>query len=557
MTMQSTNLLPELRKLPGGDTDRRWSFREIMTGLVNTDRAMYAANQISATLTAPFVSNLLETQTQIPKYYGKGGHGFAAEDANTLADRLSGKWKAKVVGKSNELNGPDRIVSGVKVQSKYYQSAYETIRSAFDPASGKYRYPGQMLEVPNDQYQECLKRMRDRIRNGEIPGVTNPADAEKLVKQGTVTYKQARNIARAGNIDSLKFDFKTQSITSGVVSGISFVIVWAQARRQGISTSEAIKAALRSALESGGTTLVTGVVGDQLLRTRAAAIGAVSVRGGVRAASHTSLGRATIHRIATGSLGKGVYGAAAVNHVSKLLRTNFITGTVVATVTCTPDFYRAAFDRSISWKQFMKNTFVNVARVTGGFGGWMGGAAAGAAFGSVFPFVGTTIGGFVGGALGAMTGGFGAGKAAKAMADGVVDDDSKRLRKALEEELQVLAFEYMLTEDELKQIIGIVSKTIDQKWFRRMYKETQGNENSFCGFVRREFEEKYLSIIRKRAIVVPPSDKEYEKEVLNLALNITGLTHDDLFYYKNKPRIDETARTFRGRVRELSAAPGF
>ena len=40
MTMKSTNLLPELRKLPGRDTDRRWSFREIMTGLVNIDRAM-------------------------------------------------------------------------------------------------------------------------------------------------------------------------------------------------------------------------------------------------------------------------------------------------------------------------------------------------------------------------------------------------------------------------------------------------------------------------------------------------------------------------------------
>ncbi len=52
-------------------------------------------------------------------------------------------------------------------------------------------------------------------------------------------------------------------------------------------------------------------------------------------------------------------------------------------------------------------------------------------------------------------------------------------------------------------------------------------------------------------------NKHLQPYMLNLALNITGLTHDDLFYYKNKPRIDEIAFTFRGRVRELSAAPGF
>ena len=43
MTMQSLSLLPPLQKLPGGNDGTRPSFREIMTGLVNTNRAMYAA----------------------------------------------------------------------------------------------------------------------------------------------------------------------------------------------------------------------------------------------------------------------------------------------------------------------------------------------------------------------------------------------------------------------------------------------------------------------------------------------------------------------------------
>ena len=48
MTMRSPNLLPALRELPGGNDGAHQSFREIMTGLVSTDRAMYAAEFASA-----------------------------------------------------------------------------------------------------------------------------------------------------------------------------------------------------------------------------------------------------------------------------------------------------------------------------------------------------------------------------------------------------------------------------------------------------------------------------------------------------------------------------
>ena len=43
MTMQSPSLLPALLELPGGNDGTHQSFREIITSLVSTDRAMYAA----------------------------------------------------------------------------------------------------------------------------------------------------------------------------------------------------------------------------------------------------------------------------------------------------------------------------------------------------------------------------------------------------------------------------------------------------------------------------------------------------------------------------------
>ena len=44
-----------------------------------------------------------------------------------------------------------------------------------------------------------------------------------------------------------------------------------------------------------------------------------------------------------------------------------------------------------------------------------------------------------------------------------------------------------------------------------------------------------------------------QPHMLNLALNITGLTNDDLFYYKNKPRIDNVALNISQQARALAA----
>ena len=50
-------------------------------------------------------------------------------------------------------------------------------------------------------------------------------------------------------------------------------------------------------------------------------------------------------------------------------------------------------------------------------------------------------------------------------------------------------------------------------------------------------------------------NKHLQPHMLNLALSITGLTHADLFYYKNKPHIDRVALSFRQDANMLAAVP--
>ena len=114
--------------------------------------------------------------------------------------------------------------------------------------------------------------------------------------------------------------------------------------------------------------------------------------------------------------GNNIYGIAAVNNVSKLLRGNIVTGVVVTLALSSVDFVRM-FDGRVSGAQVFKNVTTTAASVAGGTGGWMGGAAAGAAIGSAFPIIGTAAGGIIGGILG----GFAGGTAASTVASGVMD----------------------------------------------------------------------------------------------------------------------------------------
>lgn len=96
---------------------------------------------------------------QWTKYHSpKGGHGFAAEDGNALWERLNGH-KVEFVGIDNAKNGADLLVDGVPVQLKYCKDAYSTVEACFDQ-EGMFRYSGEEIMVPKDQYEEAIARMR-------------------------------------------------------------------------------------------------------------------------------------------------------------------------------------------------------------------------------------------------------------------------------------------------------------------------------------------------------------------------------------------------------------
>ena len=342
--------------------------------------------------------------TQWRKYRNpKSSHGYAAEDANALYDRLHGRKVVKT-GESNAPDGPDRIVDGVRIQTKFCKDAASTIHTSFNKHTGMYRYNGQVLEVPKDQYEEAVKLMAQKISEGKVEGVTDPAQASKMVKASPYTYKQSVSITKAGNLDSIKFDVMNQagaSLKSGAISTVTSFVV---AKMRGESTATALKSSAKQGVCTAGKTMVTGVATQQILRTGAGrTVSAAAQKGigkAIDATMKTEFGRKVIEKTASAIGRKAVTGAAAKQVLSRAGSTNVITAAVSFVVSAVPDTVRLCRNK-ISGKEYLIRTASNGAGLAGGTGGAWAGAAIGTA---ICPGIGTAVGGFVGSMVGGIGG---------------------------------------------------------------------------------------------------------------------------------------------------------
>ncbi|MCK8043690.1 hypothetical protein MSG37_02235 [Shewanella sp. 1CM18E] len=433
------------------------------------------------------------------KYHGAKGHGFAAEDANHLDDVLSGK-NAKIVGDDNVKNGADRLVNGQEIQTKYCKSGSKCVSECFENSEFRYfdRFGKPMqIEVPKDKYDDALKAMRERIKKGQIKGVSDPDLAEEIVRKGSYTYDQAKNIAKAGNIDSLIYDAKNGVIISTSAMGISAAITFAVSIWNGDEWDVALQNAAYSGIQTFGVTWVSSILTAQIGRT--------GVEQSLRSTTDwivSKLGKDLTHCLANAMRsGSEIYGAAAAKHLSKLLRGNIVTGIVTTTVLSSVDAYRY-FQDEVSGVQLFKNVAVTAGSVAGGTAGWMGGAALGATIGSAFPIIGTTAGGVIGGLVGAFGGGTALQKGTKSALDTFIKDDAEEMLDIVNKEFGDMAFEYLLNKQEADLIIKKIKSLDLAKKMREMYAS-----KDHSSFARRLLTPLMDDVISKRQLIKLPTDE--------------------------------------------------
>ena len=393
------------------------------------------------------------------KFHGSRGYGYAAERANTLYDKLTGHNSA-ILGDDNAKNGADRIVDGTFIQSKYCQTGNACINECFE--DGKFRYilngKPMQIEVPSDKYDEAVAAMQRRISAGQVPGVSNPEEAENIVRKGHFTYKQALNLAKAGTIESLTYDAVNGTIIASSAFGVTAVITFATNLWNGEDFDKALKAATYSGLKVGGTAFLSSIIASQLSK-----MGLNSMLVGSSEAIVSLMGPKASAMIVNAFRdgGSKIFGAAAKKSAAKLLRGNIISGGVTLVIMSSFDIANA-FQGKISGKQLFKN-IVNTGAVIGGGGiGWTVGATVGSV---LLPGAGTYIGGFVG----SMVGGSVAGKASDTIVGVFVESDAEEMVRIIQAVFTELAEDYLLNSHEGEKAIDALADRLDGKKLMEMY----------------------------------------------------------------------------------------
>lgn len=398
------------------------------------------------------------------RFHARQGHGFAAERANDLYDRVTGH-DAKILGDDNAQNGADRIVDGVYIQSKYCATGSRCINECFEnDGKGAFRYmqdgKPMQIEVPSDKYDAAVQAMEEKIRHGQVEGVSDPSEAKKIVRKGHFTYAQAKNIAKAGTVESLTYDAVNGVITASSAFGVTAIITFATSVWNGEDFDNALKLATYSGLKVGGTAFVTSIVASQLSK---AGLNSALVNSSEAVVSMMGP-KASAVLVNAFRSGAKISGGAAMKSAAKLLRGNTITAGVTVVVMSSFDIANI-FRRRISGKQLFKNLVNTTTTVVSGTGGWMTGAAAGS---MILPGVGTVVGGLIG-SVGA---GMMAGKATDAVLGVFIEDDAKEMVRIIEEVFTDMVSEYLLNQKEAEKSVDKLGEKLTGKLLKDMFAST-------------------------------------------------------------------------------------
>jgi hypothetical protein len=209
--------------------------------------------------------------------------------------------------------------------------------------------------------------MQKRILEGSVPGVSDPNAAYDIVREGKLTYAQARNLAKAGTIESLTYDAATGAVNCSFAFGMSALVTFAFTIMQTKNPKEAIKLSAITGLQTFGLSLVTQVLSTQIART-GLQNGLVPVSDIITNKIGSRAVQNLINSIRSINGQKPIYGAAAQKSLAKALRTSVIAQSVSLIIFSVPDTIKV-IRKKISGAEYVKNITGLISSSAGSFGG--------------------------------------------------------------------------------------------------------------------------------------------------------------------------------------------
>ena len=461
------------------------------------------------------VGNMLNTASLYKdrKFTWPTGFAFAAENGNNLIDRFHGV-NATVVGDNNALNGPDRLIVNrngkTLIQTKYHHTASASVADAFDPQTGLYRYMDSngkpmQLEVPKDQFDEAVKLMRAKIENGKVPGVTNPDEASKIVRKGHLNFQQAKNIAKAGNIDSLKYDAANGIISAGCAAGISFVIDYACCVMNGQEPEDALENAGLNGIKTGSVVFATYVISSQLAKTGMAqslSDALVPTAEAILKTFGDDVGKAILQGAGVQTVGK-----VTAKQVSNALARELVVDGVLVIILTGADVVDL-FQGRISKEEVLKNLTVTIISIAVGAAGGYGGALAG-------NLIAPGAGGVIGAAAGSILAGGLSALGAEALIAPFYESDAEEMFNIISEEFTVLCGDYLINEEEGTHIAEALKGELIGDVLKDMYASEDRTQ-----FARDLMEPLFVAETALRSPIVVPTTEDLRYQMKQMLQGI-------------------------------------
>lgn len=397
------------------------------------------------------------------------GHGNYAEDAGVILDVLHGD-KATPAGRDIDpstghyyKDGPDKFVNGSPIQCKYCKTAGSSVTACFrkNPTTGQYefRYYGldgnpMPIEVAKDQYEAAVKSMENRIKKGQVPGVSNPSMAQSLIRKGLLTSKQARNLAKAGTFESLTYDAVTGVVSCTAICGISSLVSFGLVYWKTKDIKKAGNAALKAGIQVFGPAFAGRILAAQLARTNIPNLLRPITNEMVKKLSPQTVQR-IINSFRSLAGKKPIYGSAARKSFVKALNSTAITEVTMFVIMSIPDTISLS-TKKMSGAQYAKN-------MSSALGSIAGYAAAsyetGRAVGKIAEkYADAAVGrwgkpiGFVGGCLGGMV----VNSTVRGIGNLFKEDDSIITTRLFNSIFSNMCMDYLLSEEEFDTISRVL-----------------------------------------------------------------------------------------------------
>lgn len=430
--------------------------------MVDSENLKFPESGDLAGLNLSIKSDLSNNQIN-DRFGGRQGHGHVGEQYGDALDRLKLKNASHSDAQTHDKNGRDRVVSGTNIQTKYCVSAEKSIGQVFDGNQAKYIQDGKMMtvEVPRDQYQDCVDLMAKRIEKGEVPNEHDPKNAANYVKKGAISYEHSRIATKS--IFDRKSQIEVRDAKNRVIKNpdgtpqmrevtLGEKLVWSAGGDFMTGVASSLPTAFVTGIWVYCTSVWEGTDKKEALKNTALATLKPALWGGGMYMLSSQFAGSNLGK----KVGQQLFSGTGREITGKV--TGASMGVLTAVVMVGPDAINCIRGR-ISMAQLVKNTLVSTAGVGIGF-------AVGGAIGLIVPVAGVAIGSAVGSVVGGAIGSSGA----KKILDHFVEDDAIEMIRIAKEEFIETVLSAALKSDEVESILKITFLSKDfNKQMQIMY----------------------------------------------------------------------------------------